>query len=134
MSESKEKNNRKELYAELKELDNEIKKANSHIENIDEQVAELQSNKKILGKFADLNIGDELRVPLVSGVYFKAELKDTKNVMVNVGANVTVEKSPQEVIEILGGQVAELVEYKSTLVTQMKELIVRIEEIQKQVE
>jgi prefoldin alpha subunit len=134
MSESNEKSNRKELYAELKELDQEIKKVNSHVETIDEQIAELQANKQILSQFSGLSAGDELRVPLVAGVYFKAELKDTKKVMVNVGANVTVEKEPLEVIDILSGQVTELTEYRANLVAQMKELIVRIEQIQKEVE
>jgi prefoldin alpha subunit len=134
MSESNEKNKRKELYMELRELDGEIKKVNTHVENIDEQLSELQSNKQILSKFIELKSGDDLRVPLVSGVYFKAELKDTKHVMVNVGANVTVEKTPLEVIEILEGQVNELTEYRATLVGQMKQLIERIEKIQKEVE
>jgi prefoldin alpha subunit len=134
MSESSEKNKRKELYLELKELDVEIKKVNNHVENIDEQLSELQSNKQVLSKFIELKSGDDLRVPLVSGVYFKAELKDTKQVMVNVGANVTVEKSPLEVIEILEGQISELTEYRANLVGQMKQLIERIEKIQKEVE
>jgi prefoldin alpha subunit len=134
MPEEKSKNRRQELYLELKELDTEIKNVNAHVENIDEQLSELQSNKLILSKFIELKSGDELRVPLVSGVYFKAELKDTKKVMVNVGANVTVEKSPLEVIEILESQVNELTDYRGNLVIQMKQLIERIEKIQKEVE
>ncbi len=134
MSEPSEKSKKKELYLELKELDQEIKKLNANVENIDEQISELESNKSIIGKFTGLKANDELRVPLVSGVYFKAKLVDTKSVMVNVGANVTVEKPPLEVVEILEGQTNELNDYRANLIAQMKQLIERIEQIQKEVE
>lgn len=134
MSDQKTKDNKQQLYTELKQLDEEIKKLNAHAENIDEQVSELASNKAVLSKFSELKAGDEMRVPLVSGVYFNCQLKDTKNVLVNVGANVAVEKSPAEVIEIFEGQIKELNEYRENLVGQMKALIKRIEEIQKEFE
>jgi prefoldin alpha subunit len=136
MSESKEKINKRkqELYVELKDLDTQIKQLNAHIENIDEQIADLNSNKQTLNKFSELKPGAELRVPLSSGIYVKAELKDIKKVMVNVGASVTVEKTPEEVVVILDGQITELNSYRETLIAQIKQLIVRIEEIQKEFE
>ena len=134
MPESIEKSKRQELYLELKQLDEEIKKLNTHLETVDEQVSELNSNKIILNKFSELKSGDELRVPLSSGVYIKAELKDNKKLLVNVGSNVAVEKTPREVIEILDGQLTELISYRENLVLQMKQLIAKIEEIQKHFE
>lgn len=134
MVESKEKSKKQELYMELKELDEQIKKLNAHLENIDEQISELNSNKLVLSKFSELTVGDELRVPLTSGVYIKGELKDTKKVLINVGANVAVEKTPAEVEEILGGQITELSSYRENLVGQMKVYINRIEQIQKEFE
>ncbi len=125
---------KQELYSELKELDEEIKKLNTHLEHVDEQLAELNSSKLIVNKFTELKKGDELRVPITSGIYMKAELTDIKQLMVNVGSNVTVEKSPGEVIKILDNQLTELSKYREEIVKQMKEIIVRIEEIQKEFE
>jgi prefoldin alpha subunit len=130
MSELSEKN--KKLYVELKELDDQIKKLNSHLETLDEQLSDINTSKLVISKFTELKHGDELRVPLTSGIYIKAELKDTKKVMVNVGANVTVEKTPAEVTEILDTQINELNAFRESLVSNMKQLIARIEEIQKQ--
>lgn len=132
MSESKEKN--KELYLELTTLDEQVKNLHAQIENIDEQLSELNSSKVILNKFSDLKVGDELRVPLASGVYIKAKLTDIDKLLVNVGAGVSVEKTPVQVIEILDGQVIELMSYREKLVEQMKLLITRVEKIQKEVE
>ena len=123
-----------ELYMEVKALDEQIKGMNAHLERIDEQIAELNSNKIVLNKFSGLKTGDELRVPMTSGVYVKAELKDTKKLLVNVGAGMTVEKTPKQVIKILDSQLTELVQYREQIVSQMKTFIDRIEEIQKEFE
>jgi prefoldin alpha subunit len=119
------------LYSELKELDEEIKKLNSHLESVDEQLSDLNSSKTVINKFTELKKGDELRIPIASGIYIKGELLDTKRLMVNVGTGVAVEKSPEDVLKILDSQLIELSGYRETIVDQMKGIIVRIEEIQK---
>ena len=131
MAESKEN---KELYMELKALDEEIKKLNTLLENVDEQLNELNSSKLILNKFSDLKSGDELRVPLTSGVYFMAKLTETKNLLVNVGAGVCVEKTPKDVLKIYDSQLLELSSYKENLIKNMKILIARFEKIQKKLD
>ena len=123
-----------ELYMEVKALDEQIKSMNAHLERIDEQIAELNSNKIVLNKFSDLKVGDELKVPITSGVYINAELKNTKKLLVNVGSGMTVEKTAEQVVKILDSQLTELVKYREQVVNQMKSLIDRIEEIQKQFE
>ena len=128
---SKQKNeDNQELMIELKTLDEELKKLNTHLDNMDNQMGELEISKQIINKFSELNKGDELRVPLTSGIYVKAQILDTKNLMINVGSNITVEKTPKQVTKILDGQLTELSKYRDQLVGQMKVLINRIEEIQ----
>lgn len=123
-----------ELYMEVKALDEQIKSMNAHLERIDEQIAELNSNKIVLNKFSDLKVGDELKVPITSGVYINAELKSKKKLLVNVGAGMTVEKTPEQVTKILDSQLTELVKYREQVITNIKALIDKIEEIQKQFE
>ena len=125
---------KQELYVELKELDEQIKKMNAHLEQIDSQMADMNSSRVVVAKFTDLKKGDELRVPLASGVYIKASLEDTDKLLVNIGAKVAVEKNPEEVIELLDSQIEELSGYRDTLIGNMKELIKRIEIIQKEFE
>jgi len=123
---------KEKIYHELKELDEQIKGLNSHLEKVDEQLTELNSSKLILNKFSELKRGDELRVPLTNGIYIKASLMDTKKLLVNVGASVAVEKTPEQIIKILDSQLSELVEYREKIVNNMKKLIARVEEIQTQ--
>lgn len=123
-------NEKQELMIELKALDEELKKLNSHLENMDQQIAELDDSKHVVNEFSELKKNDELRVPLSSGIYIKASILDTKSLMINVGSNVTVEKTPEQVTKILDNQLEELSNYRKQLVEQMKLLINRIEEIQ----
>src|SRR3989338_5789963 len=100
-AQEKEKSKKQELYLELKELDEEIKKLNAHLEKIDEQTTELNSSRVAISKFSGLKSGDELKVPLTTGVYIKAAIKETEKLMINVGANIAVEKTPAEILSIL---------------------------------
>jgi len=125
---------KQELYLELKSLDEEIKTLNMHLDNIDAQLAELNSSKEIVNKISELKKGEEIRMPITSGIYVKAKLDDTSKLMVNVGGNVTVEKEPKEVTKILDSQLQELAKYRENIVDQMKVFIIRIEEIQKEIE
>jgi prefoldin alpha subunit len=134
MQQPKENSKKQELYAELKELDTEIKNLNSQVEKVDDQLQDLNSSKLAVVKFMELSNGDEMRVPLTTGVYVKASLLDVTKIMINVGANIAVEKEPMEVAVILDGQIEELIEYRQTMVSEMKQLIARIEAIQSQFE
>ncbi|MEM2131238.1 MAG: prefoldin subunit alpha [Candidatus Woesearchaeota archaeon] len=141
MSESKEKNKiltkeqkqeeeKKAKYYKLRELNDNIKEIHEHIEKMEEQITELKANKVILKKFSELKPGKEIRVPIASGIYIIAELKDTSKVMVNVGSDVAVEKKPEQVIEILEKQVNELIEYRANLVENIKSMIENAEKLQ----
>ncbi len=125
---------KQELMLELKALDEELKKLNNHLQGMDEQLAELESSRQTVIEFSNLKKGDELRVPLSSGIYIKSNVMDEKKLMINVGAGVTVEKTPDDVLKILDSQFAELSGYREQLIGQMKILIERIDEIQSQVE
>ncbi|NTV24374.1 MAG: prefoldin subunit alpha [Nanoarchaeota archaeon] len=131
MSQQKEKT---KVYAELQELDGEVKELNSHLEKLDEQLAEVNASRLAVEQISNVAEGEELRVPLANGVYIKAKLFDPKHIMINVGADVTVEKEPTEVIEILDSQITELAAYRERILESMKAIISRVEEIQRQIE
>ena len=125
---------KQELYLELKALDEEVKKLNTQLENVDEQLDELNSSKEIINKFIELKKDDELRVPITSVIYVKAQLLDTQKLMINVGSGITVERTPKDVTKILDSQVQELGKYRENIVVQMRTIIDRIEVIQKEFE
>jgi prefoldin alpha subunit len=123
---------KEEKYLELRQLDEEIKTLNTHLEKVDDQITELNSSKTVINKFAELKKNDELRVPIASGIYVKAKLEDVNQLLVNVGSGVSVEKKHKEVTKILDSQIVELSQYRVNLVEQMKGLITKVEKIQKE--
>ncbi|MBU0757995.1 MAG: prefoldin subunit alpha [Nanoarchaeota archaeon] len=125
---------KEELISELRELDSQIKHMQKHIEVVDSQLMELESLKLSLSEFADTKEGDEMLVPLAAGIYVKGKLADNKELIVNVGANVSVEKKPEEVKEMLAKQSEEIKKFRASLLMQFQQLVHSVEEIQEKFE
>ena len=131
---SDQKDERNDLFVELKELDQQIKNLNAHAQNVDEQIAELNSSKQVIHKFKELKKGEEIKVPLAAGVYIEATLNENKKLLANVGTGVLVEKTPDEIMEIFDEQIKELNAYREDLMQNIEKFIKRAEEIQRSFE
>ncbi|MBD3203393.1 prefoldin subunit alpha [Candidatus Woesearchaeota archaeon] len=123
---------KQELLVELRQLDQQIKHIQNHVENVDNQIAEFSGIKKALEDFANLKKGAEIKVPIANGIFIDAELKNVKDLLVNVGANVSVKKTVPQVKEMMEEQEHDLAAFRSNLVLQLQEMIARAEEIQEQ--
>ena len=56
----------------------------------------------------DLKEEKEVYVPIGAGVYIKAIVKDNKKLLVNVGNNIFLEKTPKEIKEMVNKQIEEI--------------------------
>ena len=87
--------NQKELqkmYLELQLLDEQMKQIQKQITMLDEQLVELNNTIQALDDFNKTSVGSNILVPLSPGVFANAELKDNKELLVNVGSNIVVKK------------------------------------------
>ena len=80
---------------------------------MDENQIALLENRRIelmliKASLEDLNEGSELLIPLGAGIYAKAKLEDSKEFLVNVGSNVIVKKSEDEVKEMIDKEIKEI--------------------------
>ena len=64
--------------------------------------------------------GTEILVPLSGGIYAKAELKDSKNFIVNVGANIAVVKDLDSTKKLIENQIDEVKNLQEALVNQLQ--------------
>jgi prefoldin alpha subunit len=122
---------KQEVYMELQLLDQKIKKVQKQLEKLEEQLADVGEVKNALEQFADIQPGTEMRVPLANGIFFRAELKDATEVLVNVGSNIIVAKKVVDVRKMIDGQLEELTAYRTKVVQQFEKLVERVEGIQK---
>ncbi len=97
-----------EKYLELQMLEQQLKQVNQQIVNINAQVLELQRIESNLDDIAKTKGDTEILVSLGGGVLGKAELKDNQTVLMNVGANVVVEKDIPSSIEMIKHQIVQM--------------------------
>ncbi|MBD3313811.1 prefoldin subunit alpha [Candidatus Woesearchaeota archaeon] len=117
-------------YLELQMLDQQIKQIQKNLELIDNQISELAQISQSLEELRDVKPGTEAFVPITGGVFIKAEIKDSKNLLVNVGAGATVEKSVPDTIDLINNQKKEIESAREELLEQLKDAVKKARELQ----
>ena len=100
----------KEKYMQFQMLQQQIEQLTKHAELLNQKGSELDVSIEAIKELGKTKDNTEILSPIAGGIFLKAELKDSKNLIVNVGSDVTVEKSIPEVIEILEKQKKDLSE------------------------
>ena len=91
MEKDAEKEVRKK-YIELQLMEQQMKQLQENAKVLDSQLAELIGVIQSLEDFKSVENKTLLWVPISNGIFTKAELIDNRELMVNVGADVVVNK------------------------------------------
>ena len=94
----------KEKFMEFQMVQKQIEQVNEHLQMLQQRSAELESTKKAIETLGETEVDKEILASVANGIFIKAELKDNKKLVVNVGADVTVEKTVPQVIKLLEEQ------------------------------
>ena len=119
MTEKEEK--LQKLYLEFQMLDQQIKQLEKQNIALSNQLMELMATNQSLEDMEKLKGKTEILVPLSSGIYAKAELKDNKNFIVNVGANTALVKDVQSTKKLMESQIDEMKKLQVKLINQLQE-------------
>ncbi|MBU4493446.1 MAG: prefoldin subunit alpha [Nanoarchaeota archaeon] len=117
--------NQKELqkmYLELQLLDEQIKQVQKQIVVLDEQLVELNNTLQALDDFNKTAVGTKILVSLSPGIFTKAELKDNKELLVNVGSNVVVKKNVAETKDLLKKRFDSIKKYRDLILAEMQKI------------
>jgi|TARA_Y100000310_G_C20569488_1_gene757251 prefoldin alpha subunit len=117
---AKEENLQK-LYLEFQMLDQSIKQLEKQNTALNNQLMDLMATNQSLEDMKKINNGTEILMPLSGGIYAKAELKDSKNLIVNVGSNITVTKDVDSTKKLIETQIDEIQKLQKNLVIQLQE-------------
>ena len=93
---------------EYQVLDQRIKQLQKQLELIMQQIMEANSTSRSLEDFKGIKEGTEILVPLTSGIFARASLKDSSELLVNVGAGTVVAKDISSAKKLISGQVEEM--------------------------
>ena len=123
---AKDTQSREELqkkYMELQLLGHQIKEMQKQVQTIDGQLMDLEATNNALEELSKAKEKSEMFVPISSGVFASAELKDSKELLVNVGAGTAVKKPISDVREMIDEQIVELGNYRLQALAQLEKLI-----------
>ena len=122
------------LYMELNLINQQIQDFQKQIQVLEETIQEVQESKKGLDEISETESGKEILVPIVSGIFTKAEIKNTKEFIVNVGANTAVTKSVDEVKKLLDKQSDEIQKTQYSFMDNLQKLTMQAKELKNQFE
>ena len=120
-----EKNKEKKLqklYLQFQILDQNIKQIQQQATTLNAQLVELVGATHNLEDLKNVKKGTEILVPISSGVYAKAEIKDNENILVNVGANTNVKKSVDDTKKIIETQIEEMKKLQKQMLEELNHL------------
>lgn len=94
----------REKYLQFQAIQQQIEQITHHVELLNQKTAELEVSINAIKELEKTGKDNEMLSSIANGIFLKGELKDNKNLIVNVGAGVTVEKTSSEIMEILEEQ------------------------------
>jgi len=111
-----------EMYMEFQVLEQNIKQLQKQLELITNQLMELHATNNSLDDFVKIDAGKELFVPLSSGIFVKSSIKDTSELLVNVGANVVVKKDVPSTKKLIQNQIEEIKKIQRQMIDELEKL------------
>ena len=111
-----------EVYMKFQVLEQHIKQMQKQLEMITHQLIELNATNNSLEEFNKISAGKEVFVPLSSGIFAKADIKDTSELLVNVGANVVVKKDIASAKKLIQKQLEEIKNIQKQMIGQLEKM------------
>ena len=123
-----------EMYMEYQMLDQHIKKMQSQIETITNQLMEATSTRHSLDELEKMKIGKEIFVPISSGIFVKGTINNTKDLLVNVGAGTVVQKDLSSAKILIQTQLDEMKKVHEKMASEIEKMAKRAAEIEQELQ
>ncbi|MBW2963787.1 prefoldin subunit alpha [Candidatus Woesearchaeota archaeon] len=118
-----------EKYMEFQMLQQQIEQLSKYMEELDGKLQEFTITKNNVGNMDKLSPNAESLVSLAPGIFAHAELKENKRFVINVGANVLVEKTIPQITKMLDKQIKEISQAQVQLDQNLLEINQRMNEL-----
>ncbi len=118
---------------EVQLLNQELMQVSEHMKQVQEQLQELALTEETIVELPQMKKDNEILIPLASGIFARATIIDTKNTIINAGAQVFVEQPLEKTQELIAEQKEKLEEYLTRLSMQFQQMYARMQEIQQAV-
>ncbi|MBD3164612.1 prefoldin subunit alpha [Candidatus Woesearchaeota archaeon] len=109
-------------YMEYQMISQKIQQLQQQLQSSEQQMADIMATLQSLDEYKELNEGDEILFPLNNGIFGKAALKKSDNLLVNVGTGTVVNKPIDATKELIEKQKEEMEHIRSQIDEKIKEL------------
>ncbi len=89
--------------------------------------ADLGLAKKSIGSLKEVEEGDPILVPTGGGTFVNARLGDLSNILVNVGANVSIEMGLEEADQYISSRLEEVEKASQSVQEQLQQILGQME-------
>src|SRR3989338_6118033 len=127
-------NKTQEIYMEYKAIDEHIKQLQKQLEALTSHLIEMHSTYASLEDLDKIKSGKEIFVPISSGIFAKGAIKDTSELLVNVGANVVVSKDIASAKKLIQHQIEEMKKVHKRMVEELEKMAQRASELEVQLQ
>ncbi len=131
-SKGSEERELQEKYIEMKILEEQMQHMQKQAQVVEQQLMEMMSTVQSLEEFKKTKIGDKVLVPISSGIFAKAELKDNTQFLVNVGADIVVSKDIESTKALIQKQVEELSELQNKVMMNIQKMSLKAASIEEE--
>jgi prefoldin alpha subunit len=118
-----------EKYMRFKVIESHMQETIAQMEFFEEQAGQLNDAVNSLKKLPELKVGTPIYVQFAHGVRIKARIEATDHVMVHVGSDVTVHKTPDEAVNLISEQLAAVQQFGQRLEEKLQKLSQMADEI-----
>lgn len=119
-------------YIELQTKEHQLQKINEQLTNILQHIGELKVVEDTLNEIEKTKKGTEVLVPLGSGIFAKANLKDNEKLNISVGSKVNIVKSLDETKNLVNKQIKNMGELALEVENNMREVSKDMQHIQQE--
>jgi prefoldin alpha subunit len=119
-----------EKYMQMQMMDQQVKQLQKYIQTFDQQLTEIRGLIGAIKEFSELKKGDTILAPIANGLFVKGKLEESKELLINVGGGVVVNKSIPDAIKLLESQEAEVASYRTETLSNITELLKQVESLQ----
>lgn len=95
-------------YLGLQDFSLQLKQLQEQLANLEAQIFEMQRTKESIEDLEKMKNKKEILIPISNGIYTKAELNSSDKLLVNIGADLMVNKSFEETKKLIDEQIQEL--------------------------
>ncbi|MBU4242512.1 MAG: prefoldin subunit alpha [Nanoarchaeota archaeon] len=119
-------------YLEYQQLTNQLNYGQQQILQLEKQYMELDTLNNALEDVKNTKEGTEIIASLGSGLYIKTSLKSNSKIIMHVGANTNVTKTPDDAKKVIEDQMEQLKKIIGDMRTDLQKGVVRMQQLQKE--